>query len=46
MSDLETLENFYVRVVSPVIVAIVVTIGMSLFLGGTFTLWESSCFRA
>jgi len=36
MADLETLENFYVRVVAPVIVAIVITIGMTLFLGGYF----------
>ncbi|MEA5078865.1 MAG: thiol reductant ABC exporter subunit CydC [Anaerolineaceae bacterium] len=36
MADLETLENFYVRVVAPVIVAIVITIGMPLFLGGYF----------
>ena len=33
MADLETLENFYVRVVSPVIVALVVATGVSLFLG-------------
>ena len=33
MSDLETLENFYVRVVSPVVVATVVSIGTSLFVG-------------
>lgn len=33
MGDLETLENFYVRVVSPVIVAVVVGAGVSLFLG-------------
>ena len=33
MADLETLENFYVRVVSPVIVALVVGTGVSLFLG-------------
>lgn len=33
MGDLETLENFYVRVVSPVIVAVVVGAGASLFLG-------------
>jgi ATP-binding cassette subfamily C protein CydC len=31
--DLETLENFYVRVVSPLIVAFVVALGASLFLG-------------
>lgn len=36
MADLETLENFYVRVVSPAIVALVITVGMSLFLGGYF----------
>jgi len=34
MGDLETLENFYVRVVSPVIIAIVVILGVSLFVGG------------
>ncbi len=34
MGDLETLENFYVRVISPVIVAVVVVIGVSLFVGG------------
>lgn len=36
MADLETLENFYVRVVAPVIVAIIITIGMTLFLGRYF----------
>jgi ATP-binding cassette subfamily C protein CydC len=36
MADLETLENFYVRVVAPVIVAFVITIGMTFFLGGYF----------
>jgi len=36
MADLESLENFYVRVVSPVIVAFFITLGMSLFLGGYF----------
>ncbi len=34
MGDLEVLQNFYVRVVAPVIVAVVVTAGMSLFAGG------------
>lgn len=34
MADLETLENFFVRVVSPVFAALVITAGMSLFLGG------------
>ncbi len=34
MGDLETLENFYVRVAAPIIVAIVITTGMSLFVGG------------
>lgn len=34
MGDLETLENFYVRVISPVIIAIVVILGVSLFVGG------------
>lgn len=36
MADLETLENFYVRVVSPILVAFIITLGMSLFLGGYF----------
>jgi ATP-binding cassette subfamily C protein CydC len=36
MADMETLENFYVRVVSPVVVAFIVTAGMSLILGGYF----------
>jgi len=31
--DIDTLENFYVRVVSPIIVAAVVTLGMSWFIG-------------
>ena len=34
MGDLETLENFYVRALAPVVVALVVTVGMSLILGG------------
>ncbi|MBP9040268.1 MAG: thiol reductant ABC exporter subunit CydC [Anaerolineaceae bacterium] len=34
MGDLETLENFYVRVVAPIIIAIVIAAGMSLFVGG------------
>lgn len=34
MGDLETLENFYVRVISPVVVALVITTGVSLFVGG------------
>lgn len=34
MADIETLQDFYVRVVSPFIVAVVVTIGLSLVLGG------------
>jgi ATP-binding cassette subfamily C protein CydC len=34
MPDLETLENFYVRVVSPMIVAGVITTGLSIFVGG------------
>ncbi|MCX6053586.1 MAG: thiol reductant ABC exporter subunit CydC [Chloroflexi bacterium] len=34
MGDLEMLENFYVRVVSPVVVAGVVGFGVSLFVGG------------
>lgn len=34
MGDLETLENFYVRVISPVVVALVTGIGVSLFIGG------------
>ncbi|MDP3683431.1 MAG: thiol reductant ABC exporter subunit CydC, partial [Ignavibacteria bacterium] len=33
MGDLEVLENFYVRVVSPVVVAVVVAAGVSLFIG-------------
>ena len=33
MGDLETLENFYVRVVSPVVIALVVGTGVSLFIG-------------
>ena len=33
ISDIETLENFYVRVVSPVIVAVCITAGMSIFVG-------------
>ena len=33
MGDLEVLENFYVRVVSPVVVAFVVAAGVSLFIG-------------
>lgn len=33
MADLETLENFYVRVVSPIVVAVVMSLGMSLFMG-------------
>lgn len=33
MADIETLQDFYVRVIGPFIVAIVVTIGMSIFLG-------------
>ena len=33
MADLETLENFYVRVVSPVVVAVVISLTMSLFIG-------------
>jgi ATP-binding cassette subfamily C protein CydC len=36
MADLETLENFYVRVVSPILVAFIITIGMSFFLSGYF----------
>jgi len=33
MGDLEILENFYVRVVSPVVVAVVVAAGVSIFIG-------------
>ena len=33
MGDLEILENFYVRVVSPVVVAVVVAAGVSFFIG-------------
>jgi ATP-binding cassette subfamily C protein CydC len=36
MADVETLENFYVRVISPILVAFVITLGMSLFLGSYF----------
>lgn len=34
MGDLQTLENFYVRVIAPVIIALVIIIGTSLFIGG------------
>lgn len=34
MGDLQTLENFYVRVIAPVIIALVIFIGTSLFIGG------------
>jgi len=34
MGDLETLENFYVRVAAPVVVAVVIAVGTSLFIGG------------
>jgi ATP-binding cassette subfamily C protein CydC len=34
MGNIEDLENFYVRVVSPVIVALVIGIGASMFVGG------------
>lgn len=37
ISDIETLENFYVRVVSPVIVALIAGTGVSWFIGITFT---------
>lgn len=33
MGDLQILENFYVRVISPVVVALVIMIGTSLFVG-------------
>lgn len=33
VADIETLENFYVRVVSPSITALVITLGMGLFTG-------------
>jgi ATP-binding cassette, subfamily C, bacterial CydC len=33
VSDIETLENFYVRAVGPLITAVCVTLGMSLFTG-------------
>jgi len=36
MADLEVLENFFIRVVSPIIVALIITIGMSFFIGGYF----------
>ncbi|HNR01948.1 MAG TPA: thiol reductant ABC exporter subunit CydC [Anaerolineaceae bacterium] len=34
MGDLETLENFYVRVVAPAVVALVIITGVSFFVGG------------
>ncbi len=34
MGDLEVLENFYVRVLSPFIIALVITAGASIFVGG------------
>ncbi len=34
MADLETLENLYVRVIAPALVALVITLGVSLFAGG------------
>lgn len=34
IGDLETLENFFVRVISPVIISLVVITGVSLFIGG------------
>lgn len=34
MGDLEVLENFYVRVIAPVVVAVVITLGTSVFIGG------------
>jgi ATP-binding cassette subfamily C protein CydCD len=36
-SDVDALENFYVRVVSPPLVALLVTAGMAVFLGGFAT---------
>ena len=33
VSDVETLENFYVRVVAPPLVAVLITLGTSIFLG-------------
>ncbi len=33
VSDIDTLEDFYVRVVSPPLVAVLVTVGMGLFVG-------------
>ncbi len=33
VGDIETLENFYVRVFAPVVTAIVITIGMGFFIG-------------
>jgi ATP-binding cassette, subfamily C, bacterial CydCD len=33
IADVETLENFYVRVIAPPLVALIVTLGMSFFLG-------------
>jgi len=34
MGDLETLENFYIRVIAPFVVALVIISGVSLFVGG------------
>ena len=34
MGDLEVLENFYVRVLAPFIIALVITAGVSIFVGG------------
>ncbi len=34
MGDLEILQNFYVRVVAPIVVAVVVSVGVSIFIGG------------
>jgi ATP-binding cassette subfamily C protein CydC len=34
MGDLETLENFYIRTIAPVVIALVILAGVSLFIGG------------
>lgn len=45
MADLETLENFYVRVVAPIFMALVVGTGVSFFLG-TFNASLGLCLAA
>ena len=34
VSDIETLQNFYVRVIAPPVIALIIAIAMGLFLGG------------